>query len=282
MIAVSPHYDGEVTPSKVSVVIPCFNDGAYLSDAVASALAQTHPHTEVIVVDDGSTDAVTLHELDACRETGVRVHRQDNRGLSAARNAGIGLARGTYVLPLDSDDRISPTYALQAAEVLDARPDVGIVGGDIELFGLESAQVRPSVDGVEGMLFQNRLYTCSMSRRDDWLAVGGYPEHVPFAEDWIYWLRILALGREVHLLDDTVWYYRQRPGQMTRSMTSSTWTEAVLHAMRDQPELYARHIDAVTDYLELKLLTLDSFRARYGNVNDVAARVRSLISRIRP
>ncbi len=162
-------------PGKVSIVIPCFNDGVYLGEAVASALAQTHPDTEVIVVDDGSTEQATLDALDACRDAGVRVHRQENRGLSAARNAGIGLAAGPYILPLDSDDRISPTYAQQAAEVLDSRPDVGIVGGDIELFGLESAHLRPTFDGVEGMLFQNRLYTCSMSRRDDWAAVGGLP-----------------------------------------------------------------------------------------------------------
>ena len=269
----------QLPPGRVSIVIPCFDDGEYLGEAVASALAQTHPDTEVIVVDDGSTDVSTLEALDECRQAGVRVHRQKNSGLSAARNAGIRLANGKYILPLDSDDRISPTYAQQAAEVLDAQPEVGIVGGDIELFGLETGRVRPVFDGVEGMLFQNRLYTCSMSRRDDWSEVGGYPEHVPFAEDWIYWLRILNLGRSVHLLEDTVWYYRQRPGQMIRSMKTNTWTGAVVNAMRDQPDLYAQHIDAVTDYFEIKFLTLDSFRARYGRINDLAAKVRSLASR---
>lgn len=273
--------DGQLPLSKVSIVIPCFNDGVYLGEAVTSALSQTHPDTEIIVVDDGSTESATLHALDACRDVGVRVHRQKNSGLSAARNAGIDLATGKYILPLDSDDRISSTYAQKAAEILDSRPEIGIVGGDIELFGLESGHVRPTFDGVEGMLFQNRLYTCSMSRRDDWLAVGGYPEHVPFAEDWIYWLRILNLGRGVHLLDDTVWFYRQRRGQMTRSMKPNTWTVAVMHAMRDQPDLYAQHIDAVTDYFENKVLILDSFRARYGRVNDLVSRVRSVTSRIR-
>ena len=271
----------QATPGKVSIVIPCFNDGRYLAEAVASAVGQTHPHTEVIVVDDGSTDSETLDALQECRDAGVRVHRQDNAGLSSARNAGIALADGPYILPLDSDDTIGPTYAQQAAEVLDSRPDVGIVGGDIELFGLASGRITPTFDGVEGMLFENRLYTCSVTRRKDWEAVGGYPEHVPFAEDWIYWLRILSLGRDVHLLEDTVWRYRQRPGQMTRSMNRYTWTRAVVHAMRDQPDLYARHIDVVTDYLESKLLVFDSFRGRYGRVNDLAVRLRSQMLRHR-
>lgn len=273
--------ESQLPPGKVSIVIPCYNDGAYLGDAVASALAQTHPNIEIIVVDDGSTDSATLRALQRCRDAGIVVHRQQNRGMSAARNAGIGLADGEYILPLDSDDKISPTYAREAADVLDSRPEVGIVGGDIETFGLSSARITPTFDGVEGMLFENRLYTCSVTRRADWLAVGGYPEHVPFAEDWIYWLRILSLGRGVHLLEATVWHYRQRPGQLTRSMNRYTWTRAVVHAMRDQPDLYAQHISTVTDYLESKLLTFDSFRGRYGRLNDLAVKIRSQMLRAR-
>lgn len=269
----------ETDLGSVSIVIPCYNDGAYVAEAVASAVDQTHPATEIIVVDDGSTDPRTRDALEACRSTDVIVHRQSNQGLAAARNAGIRLADGDYILPLDSDDRISPDYAQLGAAILDEHSDVGIVGGGIELFGLTSGHVRPAYDGIEGMLFRNNLYTCSMTRRADWDSVGGYPEHVRFAEDWIYWLRILSLGRQVHLLDETVWYYRQRPGQMTRNMESNTSTKAVVHAMRDQPDLYANHIGVVTDYLEMKLLTLDSFRARYGRVNDVAARLRSLFGR---
>lgn len=271
----------EAGTGSVSIVIPCYNDGAYIAEAVASAVAQTHPAIEIIVVDDGSTDPRTREALDACRSPTVTVHRQANQGVSAARNAGIRLADGDYILPLDSDDRISADYARLGAAVLDEQPAVGIVGGGIEFFGMESGRARPPYDGVEGMLFRNNLYTCSMTRRTDWARVGGYPEHVRFAEDWIYWLRILSLGREVHLLDETVWFYRQRPDQVTRGMDSSTWTRAVIHAMRDQPVLYADHIGVVTDYLEVKLLTLDSFRGRYGRVNDVAARLRSLVGRAR-
>ncbi|WP_374457456.1 glycosyltransferase family 2 protein [Nocardioides sp.] len=263
---------------RVSIVIPCFNDGAFVGEAVQSALNQTTPAADVIVVDDGSTDPGTLEALERL-PGGVAVHRQPNRGLPAARNAGIARTRGDYILPLDSDDRISPDYVELATAVLDERPEVGIVGGGIELFGIQESRRRPTYDGVAGMLFENHLYTCSLTRRADWEAVGGYPEQARFAEDWIYWLRILGLGREVHLLDETVWFYRQREGQMTRSMDSRTASNAVIQAMRDQPELYAAHMAEVTDYLELKMQTLDGFRRRYGRLNDALARIRPLLGR---
>lgn len=264
-------------PGSVSIVIPCFNDGSYVSEAVESALAQTQPAIDIVVVDDGSTDRGTIIALDALRSERVHVHRQSNQGLPAARNTGVRLTRGDYILPLDSDDRISDDYVRLASAVLDANPKVGIVGGGIMRFGMETEQDRPTYNGVASMLFQNRLYACSLTRRADWEAVGGYPEHVDFAEDWIYWLRILGLGRDVHLLDETVWFYRQRPGQMTRTMDHRTATRAVVQAMRDQPQLYAAHMDVVTDFLEHKLSTLDSFRRRYGRLNDLVSTIHSKI-----
>ncbi|SEB67620.1 Glycosyl transferase family 2 [Nocardioides exalbidus] len=259
------------------MVIPCYNDGAFVHEAVDSALAQTHALADIIVVDDGSTDPATLIALKSVERDGVVVHRQENLGLPAARNAGIRQASGDYILPLDSDDRIGPHYAEMAAGVLDGDPDVGIVGGQIEFFGMREGRVNPTYNGIEGMLFENCLYTCSVTRRADWATVGGYPEGARFAEDWIYWLRILGLGRSVHLLEEVVWFYRQRPGQMTRSMDSRTASTAVIQAMRDQPDLYAAHMDVVTDYLESKTMVLDSFRRRYGRANDLLARVLPLV-----
>ena len=92
----------------VSVVIPCFNQARFLGAAIASALAQTHTPVEVVVVDDGSTDdtaAVTA------RFPGVRYVRQENAGLSAARNTGLGKSRGAYLAFLDADDVLLPRAA---------------------------------------------------------------------------------------------------------------------------------------------------------------------------
>lgn len=267
--------------TSVSVVIPCFNDGRYLSEAVGSARAQSHPDVEIVVVNDGSTDPQTLRVLDQVSDDGAHVVHQENKGLPAARNAGISASSGDYILPLDSDDRISPSYAAQASAVLDRDPDVGIVGGMIEYFGMRSGTDRPSYDGIERMLFQNCLFTSSMTRRSDWEAVGGYPTEISLGEDWVYWLRILALGRSVEILPETVWFYRQHDRQMTRNLDVGDWTRAVLFAMRDQPQLYATHIDEVIDYMEPKLRMLDSYRRRYGKLADLSAALRERTRAVR-
>src|SRR5271156_2351481 len=91
---------------KVSVVIPCFNHGAFLPEAVASVINIKRNDIELIVVDDGSTDERTGKEMDALVAQGINVVRQENKGLAAARNAGILLAKGEYILPLDADNRL--------------------------------------------------------------------------------------------------------------------------------------------------------------------------------
>ena len=112
---------------RVSVVIPCYNHGAFLQETLESLHAQTFTNFEVIVVDDGSTDALTVALLDSLVEPGLRVIRTENRGVSAARNRGIAEPRGEYILPLDSDDKIAPNYLEKTVTILDEDRDVGVV-----------------------------------------------------------------------------------------------------------------------------------------------------------
>lgn len=108
---------------RVSVVVPCFNYGRFVAEAVASILAQSFRDFEVIVVDDGSTDD-TPDVLRRITDPRVRVLRQANQGCAAARNAGRALARGEFLAFLDADDLWRPTYLERQMEVLDAEPEV--------------------------------------------------------------------------------------------------------------------------------------------------------------
>src|SRR5690348_2571583 len=131
--------DRRVAVARVSVVIPCFNAGEHLDEAVRSALAQTHADLEVVIMDDGSTDPATRRLLDgAAAWPRTRILRQANAGPSAARNAAIEAATGEFILPLDADDRIEPGYVEQAAAILQSRPEVGIVYCRAMKFGAES------------------------------------------------------------------------------------------------------------------------------------------------
>src|SRR5829696_2931566 len=108
----------------VSVVVPCYNQARFLGEAIESVLAQSHPLFEVVVVDDGSTDDTS--EV-AARYPGVRLVRQENRGLSGARNAGLARSRGEYVVFLDADDRLLPGALEAGVERLGANPQCAFV-----------------------------------------------------------------------------------------------------------------------------------------------------------
>src|SRR5690242_9401975 len=94
----------------VTVVIPCYNMGAFIEETVASVLAQTFRSFEIVIVDDGSRDPETVVKLDQLAARGLTVLRTHNVGVAAARNRGIEVAQGSYILPLDADDLIGPLY----------------------------------------------------------------------------------------------------------------------------------------------------------------------------
>src|SRR5439155_1711594 len=135
----------------VSVIVPCHNGARFLAEALDSALAQTHPATEVIVVDDGSVDDTPAV---LTRYAGrVRLLRQSrNRGPSAARNVGLRVARGEYIAFLDADDRFLPDKVARQAAVLDARPEVGLVYSGSRFF--EDSDLPPALREMEGQAFQ--------------------------------------------------------------------------------------------------------------------------------
>ena len=121
-----------ITP-RVSVIIPCFNHGRFLRHAADSVLAQTLADIELIIVDDGSTDdtPAVLAGLDDRR---VRTCRTSNRGVSAARNAGLDMVRGEFVAFLDADDLWEPDKLARQVAIMDAEPDVTLVFTDLRRF----------------------------------------------------------------------------------------------------------------------------------------------------
>src|SRR5215469_1250130 len=121
--------------SKVSVIVPCFNHGQFLAEAVGSVKDLNRDDVELFIVDDGSTDERTRKEMNALRDQGTNVISQENRGLAAARNAGISSSTAEYILPLDADNRLRSGYFDHGIRMLDANQEVGIVYGDAEYIG---------------------------------------------------------------------------------------------------------------------------------------------------
>src|SRR5215213_4115846 len=124
-----PRGKQEVVARLVSVVIPCYNLAHFLGEAIESVLAQSYPNFEIIVVDDGSPDNTS--EV-AARYPGVRLVRQENQGLSGARNAGLARSEGEYVVFLDADDRLLPEALEAHLEHLKAHPECAFVSGRLK------------------------------------------------------------------------------------------------------------------------------------------------------
>ena len=168
---------------KVSVVIPCFNHGEFLPEAVASVTEMKRDDVELTVVDDGSTDERTRQEMDALAARGIEVVRQENRGLAAARNAAVLVSNGEYILPLDADNRLRSGYIEHGIKILDTNPQVGIVYGDAEYIGIRSGRWHVGSFERDRLLRWNYIDACAVYRRAIWEQNRGYDGTMPF-KDW--------------------------------------------------------------------------------------------------
>ena len=229
----------------VSIIIPAYNQGHYLGAALRSVLSQTFHDYEAIVVDDGSTDD-TPQVAGAFTDPRIRYARQDNRGLSGARNAGIRQATGEFISFLDSDDLFLPEKLALMVEALRAQPRYGMVAGQAIIIdehghptGKRFTTMLPE-DGAQ-LLLWNPLHVGSVLVRRVWLDRAGlFDETLRSYEDWDMWLRLARAGCRFGWVDQPVSLYRFHRGQMTRNgeqMTQATF--AVLDKVFGDPNLPA-------------------------------------------
>jgi glycosyltransferase involved in cell wall biosynthesis len=201
----------------VSVVVPCYQHGRYLPEAIESVLAQDYPEKEVIVVNDGSPDDTAA----VARRFGddVVYLEQPHRGPSAARNAGIRVASGDYIALLDADDVLLPGSLSLRAAVLDAEPSVGLVSGaslefdESGIRGQRRGPPSPHNFRWETVRF-NEAMGAVMLRRDCLARFGGFDEELDAAEDWMCWVHVSLYADMIHLTQPVV-ALRQHPDQTT-------------------------------------------------------------------
>lgn len=204
-------------PIKLSVVIPCYNHGEFILQAIASVESCQAKVYEILIVNDGSTDPLTQKVLQALSDRGYSVINQENQGLAIARNHGISLAKGRYILPLDSDNKIRPNYITKAIEILDNEPEVGVVYGNFEFFGgVTGVQEVPEFD-INLILRGNYIDACAVFRKTAWQDAGGYDGKIPEQlgyEDWDFWLSVAEKGWHFYHIDEVLFDYRLRSNSM--------------------------------------------------------------------
>ena len=251
---------------KISVVIPCYNQAAYIEEAVNSVLNQKNvDNFEVIVVNDGSTDKETAKVLRTLKAPNLTVITTKNRGVSAARNTGIKRARGKYILPLDGDDYIGPNYLWKAAEILDQNPDIGIVYCNAKKFGLVNGKWKLPEYKEEEIIFRNCIFNAGMFRHKSWQLAGGYDETMDYCEDWNLWLSIIEQGLKPYKLKETLFFYRRHKGNKTHKNNTALSLKArdavVRKFMTDlivrHPALYIKYADKLAERLQMSNRWID-------------------------
>lgn len=195
---------------RAAVVIPCFNDPA-VTEAVASVRVQEP--CELVVVDDGSTDPAGLEALEALRADGVRVVRQDNQGLSAARMTGVRETTAPFIFPLDSDDVLAPGAIARLADALEAHPEAAVAYGDVELFGASDSYFVNSGKGLDPwwITYASTVPGTSLVRRDAVLAAGGWQLNEGGYEDWDLWMAFAEHGFKDVYVPGLMFSYRIYP-----------------------------------------------------------------------
>jgi glycosyl transferase family 2 len=237
----------DAVPSSpaVTVVIPCYNLGHYLHEAVESVLAQSFPDFEIIVVDDGSTDEYTRLLLEHLDRPKTTIRRQANQGVAAARNNGIRAGTGRYICCLDPDDRLRAGFLATAVAILDSHADVGLVSGSVAEFDEREQIIRRDACVLVDLLTENPIVEPAVFRRQAWEKAGGYYPGFSASgiEDWDLWLSMLEGGYRAEVIPDVVWEYRIHSDQMSTAMNQPATWEQLLRG------LVSRHLDSYHEHL---------------------------------
>lgn len=236
---------------KVSVIIPCFNLGRFIGEAIDSVTSQTFQDFEIIIINDGSTDSETNEILKSINSPKIKLVTTDNQGLVAARNTGISEALGEYILPLDADDKIASTYLEKAVAVLDQNKEIGIVYCEAEFFGAEEFKWDLPEFELSRMLIDNLIFCSALFRREDWKTVNGYKSYMTYGwEDYDFWLSIIELERKVYRIPEQLFFYRKREGSMANLMLEKHLLYSYKQLAKNHKDLYINNIEYVFKYIQ--------------------------------
>lgn len=244
---------------KISVIIPCYNHGEYIDEAVESVLDQTYRDVEIIIVNDGSTDELTNRLLSGYSKPRTTVLVIPHQGLTAARNAGIIRSHGEYILPLDADDKIGRRYAEEAVKILDDDKNVGIVYCEAEMFGEKTGRWNLREYSLQQELIENQIFCSAFFRKEEWEKIGGYNSNMVYGyEDWDLWLSLIEMGRSVCKLPEVHFFYRIRKDSMIQKIDDEKRKFLLRQIYLNHLPLYSREFpDPVNLYCENRRLRED-------------------------
>ncbi len=198
---------------KISVVIPCFNNANTIIETIESVIKQVYSSIEMIIVNDGSTDSseqVISNYIESKKITNITLINQVNAGPSKSRNNGANIATGTYLMFLDADDLLAPTYIDTCITHLERDKNLNIVYTEGEYFGAKKGKWNLPNFSIPNFLESNCIPISAVIRNEVFKKVGGFDEKLGYTEDWDLWIRIVQEAGGVYKIDQPLFFYRKR------------------------------------------------------------------------
>lgn len=236
-----------LTSPNVSIIIPTYNNARYILDALESVFSQSYDSYEVIIIDDGSTDETrTVLEPFSHR---IKYIFQNHTGVSGARNKGLSLALGKYVVFLDSDDFFHPDKIIKQATFLDSHPEVGLVHSgwnlineEKKLIAVNEPWIRTPILDLKAWLVWQPIFLGAIMFRKTWLKkVNGFDISLSQGEDTDFLLRLSLQGCPAVWLKETTIYYRQHNNSLTsKSVERIIYANKVIEKFFSLPEIPER------------------------------------------
>ena len=238
----------------VTVIVPAYNYANFIGECLDSVLSQTFKSWECIVIDNGSTDNTQEIVKSYSNKDGrIKYHYTNQKGVSLARNLAVSLSHGTYLLPLDADDKIDPTYLEKAVNIMNQNPEISLVYCNAILFGsVNKKWILPDFN-FKAMLIENSIFCSALIKKNEFLAVNGYNVNmVEGFEDWDFWIKYLANNKKVYKLNEALFYYRIKQ----HSRNSALDTEKQL---RLRSQIYQNNLEIYNQYFSIPELIFENY-----------------------
>ncbi len=236
----------------ISVIIPCFNDGMYISETIEKIKAQTFKEFEIIVVNDGSTDDNTLEILNKLSREDIIVLHKENGKMSSARNFGANHSKGSLLVTVDADDYFDTTFFEKAFSILNNHSNIAVVSSYVKMFGEFNSKSRPRGGGEFNFLFSNECSAAAMIRKSCWEEIGGYDEEMKLGyEDWEFYIRIVQKGWQIYIMPEYLAYYRQTKKSTRINITEPNRKSIINYIITKHNNWYLKSLLELIDKKEI-------------------------------
>ena len=244
---------------KVSIIIPCYNKEKYIEDAIKSALNQTYQNIEIVCIDDCSTDnSKTILKALADKYNNIILLEEDaNIGVCRARNKAIDIANGEYILPLDADDTLEPSFVEKAINILDKNDDIDVVSCCVKGIDRKISQKFDYhyVDKNDIAIGKEIIISSAVMKKSDFITLGGYKEELTSlgCEDWDLWLTFLENGLKIIKINEFLYNYTKLQHSRTKTQLSNI-NKIRYFLIQNHKKIFDEYINNVFEFENVKTI----------------------------